>query len=1858
MSARETVNRIAETLRELSLSWLLVNLRQDAVVWNALNDPAFFDKVIQSAPAGPADFSPASLACLALDRPDFCQIDLNTSLDSMVDQVAQIAIQSVGERANLGMDAQELASAGLVAISLLKKFEVSHSWKDLLYAIDEHPQPNWMLRLACLYGLLDDPSDLLRALVYPGASSSLLELAVHCILCNPHSTGEQVAILVGLCHGDYGGLIPASDRVSLLHALSETHPRLAGEFGKKWLEIHPQPSSRRISSSDLAGHVCKLSEGLFQVEIRRIAGAQSELAGYLDGGLVDAHGFLTSVVSRYLTHHADLQPGLSCRNDAGIFDKAVKLGELSLSKDSFPEGAAELALALAGQGLMEEAKRFLPVENGSLPDNVDSLFAVAKLSFIKGDVERCWQAASHLMALLEQKSALHRASVWGDGFSLVSLARLLLDLRKPAEAAQVLERAVHACPSDPGLLRLLSVSYQSARNTRQSAETLDILVSMNPNSLDDRRLYAQSLEDLGEWQSGLYERRKIIESGDAIASLLDKYAYAHCAIEARLPDLALEICRAILEGNQEDSQALIYIGEAHLLMDETGQGMEYLTRATQVAPDRPETWLALAVAQQKYSSKNSVLETLKNASLAVPASAEIRYTLGDAYMQDDQPTLALPELQSAVELSPHMPKFLARYANALQSLGHFEACREMYSLAYLQEPEFPGLALSYSKILVELGKLDEAVAPYETLLHSKSVNGPGPYLDYARCVLALNKRGSTVHPPLKALIALNEVLQMDPQHAEAKALTAEALAANGEYDLAFQAYREALDTPLTEDKAWFERLSFGLGCVAASLGKQDIAIAALQDAGQANPENPAIFMALSDAYIAANLPEDALRSARAVVVTDKNNPDHLAWFAGQIAKLSGSKNSASFGSCSAVSKGVISEALSSLAKAIQLAPTRTDLLVQLGNFQSSIGEGATAQATFASIANLDFATVDDLLIAAKYLGEIDDHLSAIACLERGISIDSSAAETHAPGLYASLAGEYVKSHDPTSSIHTLDKAIEIMPGESSLVALKADILVGLGQSSDALDVIEQALQKNPHGHGNLDLHFLASHINRCVGNFPASLNHARLVAALASKKDTDHANAELSIPQRTHLADLYRALLQPEQALAILQDGRNLENSNFSTNQDFLDFIFLHTELALSTGERIRPDIQDVKLEASHPGFSRLMAINARLMNKAGNYKQAEQLFHLAFSKLVSNEATVGLQDWSAPYARYLGLVGMLEAAQELGLWDQALASAQQVADSAPAEPFSHLSLASSLVLRAEFDQCCELFDVTQHRPLTNAWPNEVYESCMGYLDQARSCLGSYQGETIVIGHELNDEHIRRWQARAGIIFDHSGSDQADPVEVLLHQALPGDIAAIISHIRQGASDDPEGDALNRMLKLARLFPRNPSVILQLAFYLRDGNPQEAMKSLQSVLEHNPYARNPSVAFCNILLAQTSLALGDYEISKQAVEKAISFWQNEPAWHQLAARIYHTTGAIGTAIQHLEEAASLAPGNLACHVELGELLSEHANDDELMLAQALISFEKAYSLDPKNVTVLVNLANTYFCMHDFAQAEVKARDALVLAPDRADLYRLIGRIALEKNDYQSAYEFAGKAIQIDPMDSQSTVLIARALTAMGRYQEALAKLNAALPSIQEARPIHLERVNIIRRVSGPQVALNELNTLANNYPDDFYILEALSKSFYEAGELENAVVVAQRALDAHSESTSSNDRAGLHIMIGQALRQSGELDRSIEHLSAAMQLAPNRLEPYLELGMARKERREYQQALKIFEQATQIAPHDPRALFQAGMALKESKDYKSSETMLRRAVSLAPNDLSIRRQLAAVVALNLIHNPRSARINA
>ncbi len=1852
MATQPIIDRLTETLHAYNLSWLLPNLRQDFVIWSSLNDEAFYEKLMLAQPQEqgflPLDFSPARLACVALGQCSGVHIDPRNLFEAVDSQVLQTAIRNYPDQLFRQPGSQNLAQAGMIALALAYKFHITRSWIDLIGFLPEQDLQDWLAPLTCLYGMVDTPEELLRALVQPGASAGRVKLAIHCVLSNPYTPDEQLNLLASLCSGPYGDLLPASDRLRLVEELLEQSHELTERFCAMWLSRHPDFGQALLPTEIDPGSTINQLLGLtFQLQIRQIAGQTQDLSWLLPLEISLLNHAYAGIASQLLA-----LPGKT-ETATQMLDMAVQAAISPQAPDGITSSGVDLALTLIDRGLYTEAACLLPSRSETQMDDLTTMYAIFKLSSNTGAKSRAASAMTRLTELLNQEDQLDCIPTWGEHLSLANLGNLLLENYKPLESARLFEQALKACPNEAVLLSQLAACYRAAHQEQQAAETYRVLVALHPARLDFRRDFAGALERTNEWQGSLDQYTLILAAKDAEAPDLpieDFYGYARCALKAQHPDLTQNVCNELLANDPDDSQALIYLGEACLLLGQADQGLECLQRATQITPKFAEAWLALAKAQKVTCELEVVVETLKNATLAVPDSAEVRHLLGNLYLENNSASLALPELRFAAELAPELPHILVSFAQALKELGHQEDARATLARAYALDPNLPGLAHTYASALLELGRFEEALSPLELLIDAKAIDDPATYLEYARCVLALHRSGVKTQTPMKALIALNEALQLDPELAEARALTADVLAACGENELAFQAYREALDTPLRKDKQWFERLSYGFGCTASAIGKHDVAIAALQEANQANPENPATCMALSEAYLLANLAQDAVRAAHNVLAIDGDNPDHLSWFAGQMSRILWGKAGGAAGAPSGFYKEIPSQILEALHRAIELAPNRTDLIIQLGNFQAKLGAKEQARDTFASMAGMDCASIEDLQAAATFLSRIDEHTSAITCLAKAIDIDQAVNSQHVPALYTSLAHEFLLAQDQASALQTLDQGTNLLPAESSIVSLKLEILLGQGRTQDALDSVDEALLETNDDEFKLELLSTAMRINLAVGDLAGAAGYARKAVELSPAEGSDR----LPLRLRTQLAELYRLLLQPQQAYQILSANSNADMAASTNTQEYLDYLCLHTELALETGEPLKHEIQDVQGKGDNPKLLRLIALQARLINKAGNTRQATRLLEAAVDKANISIELNTPQNWEAPALQHLNLVALSEAAAEIGLFEASIELSQQAAK-LTSDPLPLLNLAKAIILRAEFDQLCDTFDVMNHKPSNYARTPENFTLARQYLEQAQGLLEQYRDEPINSDHPLNSDQIYRWQARAAIIFGQDVEPGLDAGEVLLHHGAVDDMAALIHHLRNGETAHPESEALIRIIKLARNYPRNPAVILQVALALEHSNPDDAVRSLQAVLAQNPFVKSPIATFCSYLLARIAHLQSDEVTAGAAIETAIEYWNDEPCWHALAARVCKTQSEVAKAIEHLQAAYKLDPREISYSIELGSLYLANAAEDTHLLHQACRCFESALILQPDELDALLGLAQAQYQLNDLDSADSNARKALTLTPDLGRTYQLLGEIAIRRNDYQGAYEYANKAIVASPRDVRSTIVLARSLSALGRHSEALTKINTAISSAEDAELLELERVSIICRMDGARAALLELQKLADAHPGNFRVLSALAKMYFEVGESENAVTSAQHALSTNPDLAVRNEQANLHLLIGQILRKAGQLEAAIEHLTAAMHLAPDRLEPYLELGLARKERHEYQQALQIFEQATLVAPEDPRALFQAGLALKESKDYKSSESMLRRAVSLAPNDLTIRRQLAAVVALNLVHNPRIGR---
>jgi tetratricopeptide (TPR) repeat protein len=582
---------------------------------------------------------------------------------------------------------------------------------------------------------------------------------------------------------------------------------------------------------------------------------------------------------------------------------------------------------------------------------------------------------------------------------------------------------------------------------------------------------------------------------------------------------------------------------------------------------------------------------------------------------------------------------------------------------------------------------------------------------------------------------------------------------------------------------------------------------------------------------------------------------------------------------------------------------------------------------------------------------------------------------------------------------------------------------------------------------------------------------------------------------------------------------------------------------------------------------------------------------------------------------------------------------------------------------------------------------------------------------------------VARWRARGEAVFNPGPqSAKALSATISLLHPTPEDIAAqiaVFTQIEQGSEQGiPGSNGLNNThdegnlraspltmaIRAAQTYAQHPGVLMQLslAFLAR---PQSQMDALEvAVKAANYIAPNPMMAqekqdvdsarqtdapdhpisqhrqnqqaLSHYLIARTAHAADKPDIALPAIQAALQNWPDEPRWQARAADIYRLMGDNSSAIPHLSEAARLEPDYAPAHLALGQAYLSLSKRNSGLAGEAVRALERACDLDPEQPSSWMSLADAYRLAGDLNKASSCAERAIALAPDQVPPLLLRAEIALQAGNPQEAHAQVLAALHLQELhqaplanhsieDPSLVLLLARTLDQLDRHDEAISALELALPQAHDPLPLLLERVELLKRSKGADNAMQALQEIASEYPDEPSVLYHLAFAHQETGNNEAAVRSAQRALQLALPSESGehqpprlsvDDKTALHYLLGREFRLSGQLDQSVHHLNESIRLSPNLLEAYLELGGALQDRRELDQALQVYQQAIQVTPNDPRPYFQAGMALKECKDYQSAETMLRRAVALAPNELSIHRQLGAVVALNLVHNRRKANV--
>ncbi len=1286
------------------------------------------------------------------------------------------------------------------------------------------------------------------------------------------------------------------------------------------------------------------------------------------------------------------------------------------------------------------------------------------------------------------------------------------------------------------------------------------------------------------------------------------------AIRAAKPDTAIATCKSILEKNPTDGTAFVIIGDAYQQMGKYEDALENYQKGVEVSSDLEDAWHKLASYHLAQGNIPEAMEVMNTAVKAVPGSADLHLMLGKKLLETDSATEAIPMLSKAYQIQPKNLDLIRVYGDALTSTGMWAEAEKLYENGINYYPAEHSIRYSLAKTYIKQSKYQNALAPLQFLIDQNTAIDD-VYLIFGRLVLDELTPAviGTNDLPVESAALLDygrdatlHALERDSANISLQLILAETTARLGDKQEAqryFAALADDIDL-LPQDLRW--RVSYGLGMISGEMGQFEVALAALQEAANQNPDNFMIHQQLAEAYLKANLIQSAVQTAQQALSIDPKDNGNLLWYAEFCTRSND-----------------LHEAISTYDALIRMQPENADMRIELAELQIASGDIEEAKNTLKKCYSETVLDQSRLQRLARILADQKEYADAVAYLNQGIN---SHPETSLP-LLLDLVQYEQKLGNLNSALGTLDSAIELDPNNLNLQIVKGDIQAFSGDLTNALLTLE---------------------------NVASVLNHLpEEVKILEEKRSLLH-GAHL------RLAYLYRKS-------GSLSKAEECVNSALTANPDDAETRYLQADLAfhnLQTGKSRQILQRSELLKMENHVYADIAKVLCILQDRQSSVRVGE------LEKAIQNELGARWYLWKSaiellssvePEANFRLAETLSEELRNITLEEvETLFPPREphhnnLPDMPQYDIFSSSPTLPMLLIEASFVCGCSSTGVLLSRELVEQFPYEVspvYMVAKGLVVQAEEqrkddllqirvhqsasnslSLGNYEQfvQLIQNARQMNNSPLlQAWQARGNSAFYPTIEHfdlliQLDTFPnsaefVIWKKALENKISDIAELIRDEVVSQEN-------IILAGLLCKSKAA--HEAF--------ELVSSLETTLPFNPrYLAGFAIVASNA---------GETEAALDSLEKALELWSDEPAWHILASQLARENLDFEKSLYHSKFAADLCPENFEYAIEAGSSALAHKD-----FIQAIQYFRKSAQLEPSNYLPWVEIAKAYQASKDLNQATASIERAITLAPNVPDPLIFSAGLSLESGKVNDSLKKADAALRIDPKHVDALTIKAKALLANGQIEESLSVIEHSINKVANSLPLLLTRSQIVQAKDGPKAYLKSLQEIAQDYPKDGNVLKMYAQALAENNQSSEALQVTQLAIKSDPDSIE------MHMLAGRLLRTVGQLDQAIDHFTKAVTVNINFIDAYLEMAKTYQSRRDFNKAIGVYNTAIEISPNDYRPYYQLGVLYRDSKDYRGAEKMLRKASELAKDDVNILRQLGAIIALNLVHNKQEASV--
>ena len=389
-------------------------------------------------------------------------------------------------------------------------------------------------------------------------------------------------------------------------------------------------------------------------------------------------------------------------------------------------------------------------------------------------------------------------------------------------------------------------------------------------------------------------------------------------------------------------------------------------------------------------------------------------------------------------------------------------------------------------------------------------------------------------------------------------------------------------------------------------------------------------------------------------------------------------------------------------------------------------------------------------------------------------------------------------------------------------------------------------------------------------------------------------------------------------------------------------------------------------------------------------------------------------------------------------------------------------------------------------------------------------------------------------------------------------------------------------DAILEMQSLLRQVPDSAHARYCLGLaHLQAENLAQARNEFREAIKNNP-----RFLPAHLMLAETSLKLGDPDSAIQAAEKAMTIRPGIVGAKLIIGSSLVLKGDPQDAQRVLGEYVKDVPNSEIGHHQLG-LAYLTGNQSE----RAENEFEAALKLNPDYLDSLTALAGIFLNQKKPERAIARVNEQIALRPDQARFHELAGQIYAGQKDMfraeasllkalsldrklSSAYMTLGqlylaqnspdKAVQVyqdqlknEPLSTTARVAIGSIYELQNNIQQARSQYEAAL-KIDSTDPLAANNMawilseydgNLDRALSLAQIAKQKL-------PDALNVNDTLGRIYYRKNLFGLAIPLLKECVDKAPQN------AAYHYHLGMAYLKSGQTDKAKALLGKALQLNP------------------------------------------------------------------------------------------------